>query len=104
MKLGNNTSLVVAGKGNVRLLVDGMVQIITGVFYVLKLKNNLLSVGQLQEKGLVVLFQHDRCRVYHSKKRLIMDTNMAGNQMFKLHVVTTLLACFSATTTQIIKA
>ncbi|RVW19207.1 Retrovirus-related Pol polyprotein from transposon TNT 1-94 [Vitis vinifera] len=51
VKLGNNSSMVVMGKGNVRLQVNGRVQIITGVFYVPELKNNLLSIGQLQEKG-----------------------------------------------------
>ena len=51
VKLGNNSSMVVMGKGNVRLQVNGRVQIITRVFYVPELKNNLLSIGQLQEKG-----------------------------------------------------
>ncbi|KAK4435116.1 hypothetical protein Salat_0674900 [Sesamum alatum] len=74
VKLGNNASLVVTRKGNVRLQVDGMVQVITRVFYMPELKNNLLSIGQLQEKGLAILFQHDRCKVYHSEKGLIMDT------------------------------
>ncbi|KAL0352469.1 UNVERIFIED_CONTAM: Retrovirus-related Pol polyprotein from transposon TNT 1-94 [Sesamum calycinum] len=41
-----------------------MVQIITGVFYVPELKSNLLSIGQWQEKGLTIIFQHDRCMVY----------------------------------------
>jgi hypothetical protein len=47
VKLGNNSSMAVMGKGNIRLLVNGIVQIITGVFYVPDLKNNLLSIGQL---------------------------------------------------------
>jgi len=49
--------MVVMGKGNVRLQVNGRAHIITGVFYVPELKNNLLSVGQLQEKGINILFQ-----------------------------------------------
>ena len=47
VKLGNNASMVVLGKDNVRLQVNGIAQIITGVFYVPELKNNLLSIGQL---------------------------------------------------------
>jgi len=31
--------------------VNGFVHVITEVFYVPDLKNNLLSIGQLQEKG-----------------------------------------------------
>jgi len=44
VKLGNNSTMTVKGKGNVRLQVNGNFQIITGVFYVPDLKNNLLSI------------------------------------------------------------
>ncbi|GMI68029.1 hypothetical protein HRI_000472200 [Hibiscus trionum] len=70
VKLQNNTSLAMTGKGNVKL----------------------------QEKGLAILFQHDRCKVYHSEKGLIMDTKMVANRMFKLHVVIAPLVCFSTIT------
>ena len=60
VKLGNNSNMAVKGKGNVRFQSNGISQTITGVFYIPELKNNLLSIGQLQEKGLVILFQHGR--------------------------------------------
>ena len=79
MKLCNNSSMVVMGKGNVRLQVNGRAQIITGVFYVPELKNNLLSIGKLQENGLNILFQGKKCKVFHPEKGLIMETKMASN-------------------------
>ena len=82
MKLGNDTSLTVQGKGNIRIEIHGIKQVITGVFFVPELKNNLLSIGQLQEKGLVVLMQHGKCKIYHPKKGLIIETEMASNIMF----------------------
>ncbi|XP_048324615.2 uncharacterized protein LOC125420972 [Ziziphus jujuba] len=51
VKLGDNSSMAVIGKGNIQMIVNGIVQVITNIFYVPGLKNNLLSVGQLQEKG-----------------------------------------------------
>ncbi|KAH7570848.1 hypothetical protein JRO89_XS05G0207100 [Xanthoceras sorbifolium] len=84
VKLGNNTSLAVMGKGNVRLQVNGTTQIIIEVFYVLELKNNLLSIRQLQKKGLIVIFQHGRCKVFHSEKGLIMETKMSEKRITKL--------------------
>lgn len=57
-------------------------KIITGVFYVPELKNNLLNIGQLQEKGLAVLFQHGSCKIYHREKGLILETTMSSNRMF----------------------
>lgn len=65
VKLGDNSSMDVMGKGNVRMLVNGFVQIITGVFYVPGLKNSLISIGQLAEKGLAILIQQGTCKIYH---------------------------------------
>ncbi|RVW39030.1 Retrovirus-related Pol polyprotein from transposon TNT 1-94 [Vitis vinifera] len=105
VKLGNNTSMSVLGKGNVRLKVNEMTQIITRVFYVPELKNNLLSIGQLQEKGLTILFQHGKCKVFHSQKGLIMDTKMSSNRMFMLHALSQpiLSTCFNTVTEDILQ-
>ena len=51
MKLKNNDSLKVDGKGTVRLLINIVVHLVSD-FFVPELKNNLFPVGQLQEKGL----------------------------------------------------
>lgn len=48
------------------------------------LQNNLLSIGQLQEKGLVFLIKHGKCRIYHLERGLIWKTTMATNRMFIL--------------------
>lgn len=44
----------------------------------------MLSIGQLQEKGLAILIQQGTCKVYHSRRGLIMQTNMSENRMFYL--------------------
>ena len=86
VKLGNNSKMTVLGKGNIRMQVAGVTQVITYVFYIPELRNNLLSVGQLQEKRVAILIQHGECRVYHPKKGLIMQTSMSANRMFILPV------------------
>ncbi|GMP80755.1 hypothetical protein CsSME_00035746 [Camellia sinensis var. sinensis] len=101
VKLGNDMSLTVQGKGNIRMEINGIVQVITEVFFVPELKNNLLSVGQLQEKGLAVLMQHRKCEIYHLEKGLIVDTEMACNKMFDVlgHCPPKEEKCFSSITT-----
>ncbi|CAL2227364.1 unnamed protein product [Prunus armeniaca] len=47
----------VVGKGNVKLLLNGVNHVVHEVYYVPKLKNNLLSIGQLQERGLMILIK-----------------------------------------------
>ena len=97
VNLANNSSMVVIGKGNVRLQVNGIVQIITRVFYVSELKNNLLSIGQLQEIGLTILFQSGKCKVFHPKRGLIKEMKMSSNRMFILHAISQPIAftCFN---------
>ena len=85
IKLSNNTSLVVLGKDNIRLQVNGTTHIIIEVFYVIELTNNLLSIGQLQKRGLAVTFQYGRCKAFHHEKGLIINTKMSENRMFKQH-------------------
>ena len=68
VKLGNNSSMVVMGKGNVRLQVNGRVQIMIGVFSVQELKNNLLSIGQLQERGFNILLQGKSVKFFILRK------------------------------------
>lgn len=57
---------------------------ITKIFNIPRLKNNLVSIGQLQEKGFTILMQHEKCKIYHSKRGLIMVTRMSSNIMFIL--------------------
>ncbi|KZV14234.1 hypothetical protein F511_44122 [Dorcoceras hygrometricum] len=82
VKLGNDMTMNVVAKGSVRMQVNGVTQVISDVNFVPELKNNLLSLGQLQEKGLAILIQNGTCKVFHSGKGLIMQTNMSGNRMF----------------------
>jgi hypothetical protein len=84
VKLGNDASLQVQGKGNIRMEIDGIMHMITEVFYVPDLKKNLLSIGQLQEKGLAVLMQHGTCKIFHPNRGLIIETVMSHNRMFIL--------------------
>lgn len=84
VKLGNNTRMEVSGKGNVKLEVNGVNCVIGDVFYVPELKNNLLSIGQLQERGLAIFIQSGKCRIYHPQKGLIIQSEMSANRMFVL--------------------
>lgn len=82
LKLGNNTRMQVMGKGNVKLKIHGIAQLITGVYYIPKLGNNLLSIGQLREKGLAILFMDNACKIYHPDRGLIVEIKMSSNRMF----------------------
>lgn len=84
VKLGNDTIMNVVAKGSIRVQMNGITRVIFDVYFVPELKKNLLSLGQLQEKGLIILIQNGTCKVFHPDKGLIMHTNMKGNRIFYL--------------------
>jgi len=86
VKLGNDTKMAVMGKGNIKLQVNGTNQMITDVFYLPELKNNLFSISHLQERNLAILMQYRECKIYHHERGLIMSTQMSANRIFILLV------------------
>ncbi|KAG7550979.1 GAG-pre-integrase domain [Arabidopsis thaliana x Arabidopsis arenosa] len=84
VKLGNNKRMEVIGKGNVKLMLNNVGYTISEVYYVPELKNNLLSLGQLQEKRLAILIQQGTCKIYHEEKGLLAESKMSMNRMFLL--------------------
>lgn len=74
----------VEGKGNLKLILNGVTYVIKDVYYIPDLKNNLLSIGQLQQKGLSFLFQYDVCKVFHPEKGLVCQSGMRTNRMYPL--------------------
>ncbi|CAM8906648.1 unnamed protein product [Rhodiola kirilowii] len=63
--LGNNSKMKVLGKGSVKFEVGKMIQMVTDVYFVPELINNLLSIGQLQEKHLTIMIKDGACKIYH---------------------------------------
>ncbi|GAU47154.1 hypothetical protein TSUD_287370 [Trifolium subterraneum] len=62
-----------------------LVQVITEVYYLPGLQNSLLTIGQLQQKNLTIVFSNDLCKVYHESRGLIMSTQMTANRMYVIH-------------------
>lgn len=90
--------MMVTGKGNVTLEIKGFTQRIRDVFFIPELKNNLLSIGQLQERGPANIMKDKICRIYFPSRGLIMQTIMETNRMFVLEttVITQTLICLKA--------
>lgn len=51
----------------------------------LDLKSNLLSLGQLHEKGLMIVISEGSRKIYHKDRGMIMEVVMRGNRLFVLN-------------------
>lgn len=69
VKLVNDRRMQVEGKGNLRLEINNTMQVISSVYYVPRLKNNLMSVGQLQQKRLRIVIEENECEVWHKQQK-----------------------------------
>jgi hypothetical protein len=97
VKLGDNSTMSVLGKGNVKLCLQGKVSVITDVYYLPNLRNNLLSIGQLQQKNLTVVFSKDVCKIFHEERGLIVSTPMTLNRMYVILAPVILPHCLQVT-------
>ena len=87
VKLRIDNILKVMGKGMVHIFNQTRGEMhIWDLYYALGLKHNIISVGQLTQKGYNVIFKGDDCFIYDKSpsKRLISRVNMTKNRMYHL--------------------
>ncbi|XP_020271910.1 golgin subfamily A member 3-like [Asparagus officinalis] len=84
---GDASKVRVKGRGKICFLQkDGKEGSIENVYYVPDLKSNILSMGQLLEKGYSVFMKDRMLHLKDKKGRLLAHVEMAKNRMFKLNL------------------
>ncbi|KAJ0785458.1 putative RNA-directed DNA polymerase [Helianthus annuus] len=101
VRTGDDKRLDVLGCGEVSIRIKEHTRKIPNVFYVKGLKHNLLSVGQLIQKGYMVLFKKDRCIIKDVKNDVIGDIKMTNNKMFPLRLGNELNFVMTMTTKEV---
>jgi hypothetical protein len=87
----------VMGKGNLRLRINGRIHVISNVYYIPGLKTNLISIGQLQQRNVTVIFKRDECKVFHDEMRLLFTSQMLANRMYVIHATVIIPNCLKIT-------
>ncbi|KAI9182796.1 hypothetical protein LWI28_028968 [Acer negundo] len=95
VKIGDDKQLQVKGKCDILVQTKKGVKRINNVFYVPGLKHNLLSVGQLLQKGHNVIFKDDLCEIRGKDGCLIAKIETTQNKMFPLNFSYSQCSCFS---------
>lgn len=65
---------------------DGKKACITGVLYVPNMKSNLISIGQLLQKGYTMKMEEQTMMVFDSKRRLILKAPLSKKRTFKINI------------------
>ncbi|XP_050240757.1 uncharacterized protein LOC126689560 [Quercus robur] len=96
VKFGDGSIVSVMGKGKVAIQTNrNSIQTISNVLFVPDLRTNLLSVGQLQERGYEISIKNGVYRIEDEKLGLIAQVNMTTNRMFPLYLHDTTHSCLS---------
>ena len=97
VSFGDDSKIPVKGKGNILIhLKDERHQFISNVYYVPKMKNNILSLGQLLEKGYDIHMKDSSLTIKDGKNNLITKIPMSRNRMFLLNIQNDVAKCLKA--------
>lgn len=77
---------------------DGQVAQIQEVLYVPGMKCNLLSLGQLVEKGFSVVMKNDNLKMFDPDQRLILRASLSSNRTFQVDIQGAKVHCLKAAT------
>ena len=97
VSFGDESKAPVKGKGKILIrLKDGRHEFISNVYYVPNMKNNILSLGQLLEKGYDVHLKNNTLSLRDNQNKLIAKVPMARNRMFLLNIQHDIAKCLKA--------
>ncbi|KAK4258396.1 hypothetical protein QN277_007851 [Acacia crassicarpa] len=94
---GDHTKTAVKGKGNIMMFTkNGNKGYITNVYYIPSLKSNLISIGQLLEKGYDIHLKDSSLTMKNQKGELIAKVEMTSNRLFKMNIQTDGFKCMKS--------
>ncbi|GJY68640.1 retrovirus-related pol polyprotein from transposon TNT 1-94, partial [Tanacetum coccineum] len=86
VSFGNASKIDVKGRGKIRFFQNGKESTIEDVYYVPAIKSNILSLGQLMEKGYWVLMKNGKMLLKNKEGVIIALVKMCKNRTFKLNL------------------
>src|ERR1044072_8229176 len=97
VKFADDSYITAEGVGKILIQKkNGDPAFISNVLYVPKMQNNLLSLGQLMEKGYTMKMEDKCMKVYDNKGSLLMKAPVSRNRTFKVPIQMCAHTCLEA--------
>ena len=87
VKFGDGSNVEICGQGSV--LFEGLTgehRILTGVYYIPRLRNNIISVGKLDENGCKVDIENGVMTIFDNLRNVLARVNRARNRLYILNL------------------
>ena len=78
VKIGNGEYIAIKGKGTVAIKSISGTKLIRDVLFIPNISQNLLSVGQLIQKGFKVIFETNQCLIKDAASNEVFGVKMKG--------------------------
>ncbi|XP_076883368.1 uncharacterized protein LOC143532113 [Bidens hawaiensis] len=87
VKFGDGSFVEIKGKGSILFQGKSCDQdLLTEIYYISELKNNIISLGQATESGCDIRMKHDLLTMYDENGRLLMKVNRSTNRLNKIRM------------------
>ena len=97
VSFGDSSKVDVKGKDKIFIqLKDGSHKFISNIYYIPEMKNNILSLGQLLEKGYDMHMKNRSLFLRDQKNNLIVHVQMTKNRTFMLNIKHVDTKCLNA--------
>jgi transposase InsO family protein len=100
VKLGNGDRVHIKGKGTVLMKGrSGEHKALTSVYYIPKLENNIISLGQLEEQGCRIEMVNGGLIVFDTAGQMLIKVKRTINRLYVLNIELAKPVCLLASTT-----
>lgn len=97
VKFGDGSVINIEGCGTVLVnLKNGDHQALTGVYHISRLTANIVSIGQLDEKGFKILIEVGVQKIWDVQRRLLVKVSRTGNRLYVLNIDVAKPICLAA--------
>ena len=87
VRFGDGSAVDICGRGTVLFTCqDGRQRALTRVYFIPRLRSNIVSLGQLDEVGCRVTIEHGELCVLDTRRQLLAKVQRNGNRLYVLHV------------------
>jgi hypothetical protein len=94
---GDGSLIKIEGIGSVMLKTKKVGhKMLIGVYFIPKLKSNIISLGQLEEGGCEIVIKKGLCSVYHVEHSLLVRAPQVKNRLYLLKTQLVTLVCLVA--------
>ena len=94
VKFGDGSQVEIKGRGDVMLQCEnGDHCILSDVYFIPKLKSNIISLGQLDEQDCKIEIEHGLLVIFTKAKELLAKVRQSRNRLYTISLKTTKPTC-----------